>query len=181
MHRRNSLQWQQVIHHRKHAFFHFTAVPGAADDLHAFGHVEGDKIFRVKPHCLVIGVGGLGTVKDDEIGLVTGQFLSTRADEHVGYEMRLPGHFGDESHLQSGVRIGATKGIDDKQPFAGQLLGHQLAQRKPGLAVDRLVVIFSLVRPPDAVARGIVAHQVLVLGGAPGEIPRVDRDGARFG
>ncbi|MPM53125.1 hypothetical protein SDC9_99890 [bioreactor metagenome] len=49
VHRSNAFQWQIVVHKRENTFFHFTTVPGTADDLHSLGKIEQRKVFRMQP------------------------------------------------------------------------------------------------------------------------------------
>ncbi len=77
-------------------------------------------------------IGALRAVHHDEVGLEVRQLFIARADEHVFNEVRLPGHFGNKAHAETRIGVGAAEGVDDKQPFTGQLLGHQPFQMLPG-------------------------------------------------
>src|SRR5690606_25524996 len=52
-----AFEGQLVVPHREYALFHLAAVPGAADQLHPLGHVEGHEVLGVKALFLPVGIG----------------------------------------------------------------------------------------------------------------------------
>ena len=183
MHGGDALQRQQVVHDREHPFLHLAAVPGAADQLNALGEVESDEVFRVQALLFPLRVGALRAVHHDEVGREFRQLFVARADEHVFNEVRLPGHFGNETYAETGIGVGAAESVDDKQAFTGQLLGHQPFQMLPGFLRKRLVVVFTFafIGPPDGVAGGVVAHEILIFRRTTGKNARVDGDSTQSG
>ena len=125
VHGGDAAQGQEVVHHGEHALLHLATVPGAADELHLLGHVEGDEVLGVETLLLPVRVGALGTVHHHEVRFEGLQLFFARADEHVLHEVRLPGHLGDDAHRQAGIRVGTAETIDHKQTLAGELFGHQ--------------------------------------------------------
>ena len=101
VHGSDAFQRQQVVHHGEHTLFHFAAVPGAANQLHAFGQVESDKVFRVQALLLPVRVSAFGAVHHYEVRFEILQFFFRRANEHVFDEVRLPGNLGDKADFQA--------------------------------------------------------------------------------
>ncbi|STU92865.1 Uncharacterised protein [Klebsiella pneumoniae] len=137
----DALQRQQVVHDREHPFLHLAAVPGAADQLNALVRLKATKfpIEALLFHCGLVHFAR----SHDEVGLEFSQLFIARTDEHVFNEVRLPGHFGNETYAETGIGVGAAESVDDKQAFTGQLLGHQPFQMLPGFLRKRLVVVFT--------------------------------------
>ncbi len=113
VHRGDALLREQVVHHREEAFFHFAAVPGAADQLNFFAQVKRDKVLGVEPLLLPFIVGAARAVEDDEVRRKFSQLLCARRNKHVFDKVRLPGHFGDEADAQARCRAGAAPRIND--------------------------------------------------------------------
>ena len=155
----------------------------AADQLHAFRQVEGDEVLRVQPLLLPVRVGAFGAVHHHEVRLKVRQFGVARADKHVFHEVRLPCHLGDEAHFQARVGVGAAERVHHEQTLAGELVAHQGFQMLPDFRGERLVVVLAgaVVRPPDGIARGVVAHDVFVLRRTAGEFTGRDVDRAQLG
>ena len=170
VHRSHAFERQQVVHVREHAFFHFAAVPGVDDDLHLFGQVEYDRRFGVQPQFLVVFHFGFRRVQYDEVGFaVVGQLFGGRANEHIGHEMSLPGHFHDEADLQAAVFVGSAERVDDEQAFFRKLVGGDVFQHFPALFTDRLVVVLVFVgSPPDRVLGYGVFHEKFIFRRAAG-------------
>jgi len=84
---------------------------------------------------------------------------------------------------ETGIGVGAAESVDDKQAFTGQLLGHQPFQMLPGFLRKRLVVVFTFafIGPPDGVAGGVVAHEILIFRRTAGKNARVDGDSTQSG
>jgi len=180
VHGGNALQRQQVVHYREHAFLHLAAVPGAADQLHALGHVEGDEVLGVETLFLPVGIGGFGAVQHHKVGYEVFQLGIGRADKHVFHKVRLPGHLGDKAHLEAAAFIGAAEQVHHKQALAAQLVADHGLEGVPHLGSDRLVVVLALVVPPQGVTGHIILDEVFVLGGAPGEFTGIDIDRSQF-
>ncbi|MNZ85463.1 hypothetical protein D3C78_1042560 [compost metagenome] len=85
----------------------------------------------MQPLLLPVRVGAFGPVHYHEVRFEILQFFIRRADKHVFDKVCLPGHLGDETHLQAGVGIGAAEGVHHKQTLAGKLVTHQRFQMLP--------------------------------------------------
>ncbi len=181
VHRGNALERQQVVHNREHPLFHFAAVPGATDKLNALGQVKGDKILRVETLRLPLWVSAFCAVHDDKVRRKVSQLLLRRTDKHVLHEVRLPGHLGNKTHGEAGIGIRTAKGIDNKQPLAGELLGHQAFQLQPHFRRERLVVVFAFafICPPYGVASRVIADNVLIFRRTSGKYAGIDGDSTR--
>ncbi|VGQ11051.1 hypothetical protein SB00610_05425 [Klebsiella quasipneumoniae subsp. similipneumoniae] len=131
VHRRDAFLRQQVVHDREHPFFHFAAVPGAADELNTLAQVKGDEVLGVHALRLPVGIGAAGAVEHHEIWRKAGQLVGARHDKHVFDKVGLPRHLGNEAHAKAGVRAGAAPGVDDVQFFAAQLACDQAFQAAP--------------------------------------------------
>ena len=128
-------------------------------------------------------VTGFGAVEHHEVRFaVVVQFLLGGTDEHVLDEVRLPGHLGDETHLEAAVFVRPAEGIHHEQAFGGELVGDDFFQRLPVFRGNRLVVVGRLgAVPPDVLATDIVKHDKLVLGRTAGKNPGVHVHGAELG
>ena len=164
MHRSDTFQRQQVVHHREHPFLHFAAVPGAANQLHALGQVKRHEVFGVQTLFFPLRVSALRAVHNDKVWFETCQLFIARANKHVFDKMRLPGHFGDETDGKTSIRVRTTEGVDNEQTFAGKLPGHQAFQMLPGFRRERFVVVltFAFVGPPEGIAGSIVTDDILI-------------------
>ena len=61
---RRSFLRQQIVHHREHALLHLTAIPRAADQLHALSQIKSDEVRNSAPVFPVIfAIEALTTVK----------------------------------------------------------------------------------------------------------------------
>ena len=183
VHSSHAAQREEVVHHGEDALLHLAAVPGAADEGHALGEVEGHEDLAVQTHLLPVGVGGLAGVQHHEVGLEIGQFLLGGADEHVLHEMGLPSHLRHEADLHAGVLVGAAVSVHHIDLLARELFLAEFAEVFPGLVVDGFVVGALLVGvvPPNVVFRVLVHDDVFVFGRAAGEYAGIDREGARLG
>ena len=183
VHRRDTLQRQQVVHDREHPFLHFAAVPGPADQLDPLRQVEGNEVFRVESLLLPLRVGAFGAVHHDEIRLKVGQFFIAWANKHVLDEVCLPGHFGNEAYAQTCVGIGAAERINDEQTLAGKLMGDQIFQVLPGFLRERFVVVFTVafIRPPHGIAGCIVTNDIFIFRRATGKNTGIDGDRSQIG
>ena len=75
VHRGNAFQRQIIIHHGKHAFFHFTAVPGVQNDLLTAGNVEGYAGLGIQSEFCVICNFSFGSSINNEIRFKVSQFF----------------------------------------------------------------------------------------------------------
>ena len=164
VHRSDTFQRQQVVHHREHPFLHFAAVPGAANQLHALGQVKRHEVFGIQTLFFPLRVSALRAVHNDKVWFETCQLFIARANKHVFDKMRLPGHFGDETDGKTSIRVRTTESVDNEQTFAGKLPGHQAFQMLPGFRRERFVVVltFAFVCPPESIASGIVTDDILI-------------------
>ena len=183
MHGSHAAQRQEVVHHGEDTFLHLAAVPGAADEGHALGEVEGHEDLAVQAHLLPVRVGGLAGIQHHEVGLEVGQFLLRGADEHVLHEMGLPSHLRHEADLHAGVLVGAAVAVHHIHLLAGKLLLAEHPEVLPRLVVDGLVVGTLLVGivPPHVVFSVLVFHDIFVFGRTAGEDAGIDGKGTRFG
>ena len=169
VHRGDALERQIVVHHGEHALLHLAAVPGVDDDLLTGGDVEGHAGLGVEAQLLVVLDLGLRGVVDDEVRLEVCKLLRSRADEHVGDEVRLPCNFHDEADGHAGVLVRAAEGIDHEQALVAQLLDGDFLDGLPGfLAHGVVVVLIRLGSPPHGVLGVVVNDDILVLRGAAG-------------
>ena len=66
-----------------------------------------------------------------------GQFFISWADKHVFNEMRLPGYFGDKTHLQTSI----GKGKNDNKPLSQETWTHLKGLVTNQLSGKRLFVV----------------------------------------
>ena len=179
VHGGDATQGIEVVHHGEHALLHLAAVPGVDDDLLALLDVEGHYGLGVEAELLVVVALGLGGVEDHEVGLEVLKLLGGGADEHIGDEVCLPGHFHDEAHADAGVGVGAAEAVYDVESLVAELLDGLFLEAVPDFGGDGLVVVLVAVGgPPYGVFGDFVAHQVLVLGGTTGVDAGEDVDGS---
>src|SRR5699024_8269976 len=94
---------------------------------------------------------------------VVSQFFSSRADEHVSYEVSLPCHFHDETYFHTSSGVGTTEGINNKQTLAAQLLNSFSFQVSPSFFRARFVVVFVFFRsPPYRILAGFIHYEEFI-------------------
>ena len=183
VHGGDAAQRIEVVHNREHALLHFAAVPGVQNDLFVRREVKDNSGFAIKAEFLVVFDLGLGGVIHDEVGLAeVREFFFRRTDEHVAHEVSLPGHFHDETHLQTCRFVGAAERIDNEKTLVGQLLNGQVLNGIPcRFAHGLVVVLVRVARPPNGVLGGVVLDEELIFRGATRVNARHDVDGAEIG
>ncbi len=182
VHGGDTAQRQQVVHDREHPFLHFAAVPGTADQLNTLGQVEGNEVFGVQTLLFPLWVGAFRTVHHDEVRREVLQLFVGRTNKHILNEMRLPGHFGNETHGKAGVGVSAAESVDDEQTLAGKLMGDEPFQMLPGFRGERFVVVlpFAFVSPPQRIASGFVSDDILIFRRTTGKNTGIDGDSTKI-
>ena len=182
VHGGNTAQRQQVVHDREHPFLHLAAVPGTANQLDTLGQVEGNKVFGVQTLLFPLWIRAFRTVHHDEIWGEVLQLFVGRTNKHVFHEMRLPGHFGNETHGKSGVGVSAAESVDNEQALAGELVSDEPFQMLPGLRGERFVVVlpFALISPPQRIAGGFVSDDILIFRRTTGKNTGIDGDSTKI-
>ena len=175
-------QRQQVVHDREHPFLHFAAVPGTAYQLDTLGQVEGHKVFGVQTLLFPLWVRAFRTVHHDEIRGEILQLFVGWTNKHVFHEMRLPGHFSDKTHGETGIGVSAAESVDNEQTLAGKLMGDEPFQVLPGFRGERFVVVlpFALVSPPQRIAGGFVSDDILIFRRTTGKNTGIDGDSTKI-
>ena len=165
VHRSDTAQRIEIVHHREHTLLHFTTVPSVDDDLLFWSQVEDYGCFWVQAQFLVVFNLSLRSVVNHEIRFEIFQIFFRSTDKHVRYEVSLPCNFHDETHFQASSLVSAAETVDNKQFLIWKLLHSQILQYLPSLRSYRLVVILIFFRsPPYGVLRSSVFYDKLVLG-----------------
>ncbi len=182
----DALQREVVVHHGEHTLLHLTTVPGVQDNLLAGSDVESDAGFAAETQLLVVLYLCLGGAVHDEIGFLVEFLLVLRTDEHVGYEVGLPGNLHDEADLHAGVGVRTAETVHHEEALSAELLLGEFLYLFPGLLGHLVVVVgITLGGPPDfaglAFLGGLVIDNVLVFGGTAGIDAGHHVDGTQFG
>ena len=186
VHGGDALQREVVVHHGEHTLLHLTTVPGVQDNLLAGSDVESDAGFAAETQLLVVLYLCLGGAVHDEIGFLVEFLLVLRTDEHVGYEVGLPGNLHDEADLHAGVGVRTAETVHHEEALSAELLLGEFLYLFPGLLGHLVVVVgITLGGPPDfaglAFLGGLVIDNVLVFGGTAGIDAGHHVDGTQFG
>ena len=138
-----------VVHDREHTFLHFTTVPSVQDNLFFSLQVENSSCFRVQAQFFIVINFCFRCIETYKIRFsVSFQFFSSRADEHVSYEMSLPSHFHDETYFHTSCSISTAECINNEQTLAAQLFYSFRLQVSPSFFSTRFVIVFIFVRSP---------------------------------
>ena len=156
VHGSHAFQRQEVVHHREHTFFHFSAVPCIYDNLFFACDVEHNSCFRVQTQLFVVLNFCFGSVVYNEIRLEVFQFFSSRFDEHVCYKVSLPSNLNDETDCHTGVFVGTAESIYYEQSLVRQFFDSQCFYSIPCFLSSRMVVVFIFICCPPYSVFGIL-------------------------
>ena len=149
MHRSDTTKRVHVVHDREHTFLHFTTVPSVQDNLFFSLQVENSSCFRVQAQFFIVVNFCLRCIETYKIRFsVSFQFFSSRADEHVSYEVSPPSYFHDETYFHTSCSISTAECINNEQTLAAQLFYCFRLQVSPSFFSTRFVIVFIFVRSP---------------------------------
>ena len=137
---------------------------------HVLMDVESRCCLGVHAHLFVVLNLGLGSVVNDEIGLIGLKLFRCGLDEHVLDEVCLPCDLNDEADCHAGVLVGAAECIYDIELLAGELFPCDVLEDRPVLLGERVVVVGILgCCPPDSVLGVLVHDDIFVFRRTAGE------------
>ena len=165
VHRSDAFKRKVIVHHREHTFLHFAAVPGVYDNLFAAGNVEHNRGFAVKTEFLVVFHLCFGRVVNYEIGFEVFEFFFRRLNEHVGYEVSLPGDFDDETYSHTSVFVRAAESVYHEQTLVRKFFYRERFNGVPRFFRGGVVVVLVRVgRPPNGVFGVVVYYDKFIFG-----------------
>ena len=163
MHRSDTTQRVEVVHHREHTFLHFTTVPSVQDNLFLSSQVEYNCSFWVQTQFFVVFNFSLRSVVNNEIRFEVFQLFFRRTDEHVSYEVSLPCNFHDETNFQTSSFVSTAITVNNEQFLVWQFFCSQVFQYIPSFCSYRLVIVFIFFRsPPYSVFTCSVFYQEFI-------------------
>ena len=164
MHRSDTTKRVHVVHDREHTFLHFTTVPSVQDNLFFSLQVENSSCFRVQAQFFIVVNFCFRCIETYKIRFsVSFQFFSSRADEHVSYEMSLPSYFHDETYFHTSCSISTAECINNEQTLAAQLFYSFRLQVSPSFFSTRFVIVFIFVRsPPYWIFRSFILNEEFI-------------------
>ena len=161
VHREHVAQRHQVVHHGEHGLLDLARVARAADQDDLAREVHHDERRGVRVVARGIGVEQR---RVDHRELRRERFvLIRRVDEEVAREQVVPRVLGHDAHRQAVARIGADVAVQREHVLAVQIRRGAREQRVERRRVDGLVHA-----PVDVRLAAGLAHEELVVGGAPG-------------
>ena len=117
VHRGNTFEREEVVHHAEHTLFHFAAVPSVEDNLFFACYVKDDGCIGVQAEFFEVFNFCLRCIIDDEIRLLIKFRLIFRTDKHIGYEVSLPSNFHNETDFHAGIFVSAAETVNDIKFF----------------------------------------------------------------
>ncbi len=164
VHRSDTTKRVHVVHDREHTFLHFTTVPSIQDYLFFSLQVEYSSSFRVQAQFFVVVNFCFRSVETYEIRFsVVSKFFSSRADEHVSYEVSLPSYFHNETYFHTSSFVSTTESINNEQTFAGKLFYSFSFQVSPSFFSTWFVVVFVIFRsPPYRISRSFILNEEFI-------------------
>ena len=177
VHRHHALRRQQVVEQAEHALLHLARILGVADQDELFG--DADRDHRVAAAAVPFRVRlEAGQVDDGIFGREAGQFFRRRAYQQGADEQVVPGHLGDDAHVEAVFGLRAAEQVGDVEfvlPFE--------MRQEIGLQVGEVRLAHRLVdRAPVDRALGLgIADDILVLDAAAGELAGFDQQRAVLG
>ena len=174
VHRHHALRGQEVVEEAEHALLHLARILGVADQDQLFGEAHRDH--RVAAAAVALGIGlEAGQVDDGVFGDEARDFFRRRAHQQRFDEQVVPRHLGDHAHVDAVFGLRAAEQVGDIELFAVFEVGEEI-----GLEHGEMLRAHRLVdrAPVDGgLGRGI-AHDVLVLDAAAGELAGLDQQRA---
>ena len=158
VHSSDALQRKVIVHHGEDTLLHLAAVPCVDDNLLTACDVESSSCLGVHAHLFVVLNLRLGSVVNDEIGLIGLELFRGRLDEHVLDEVCLPGNLNDETNCHAGVLVGAAESIHYIELLIGELFFGNVLEDCPVLLGERVVVIGILGSCPPNGVLGVLIH-----------------------
>ncbi|EJW99285.1 hypothetical protein EVA_12603 [gut metagenome] len=111
VHRSDTFEGLVVVHHREHTLLHFTTIPSIDNYLFAARKIKDNSRLRVQTEFLVVLNLSLRSVVNNKVRFERSKFFLRRTDEHVLYEVSLPGNFHNKAHSHASFLVGTTETI----------------------------------------------------------------------